>query len=374
MSVPSPPIKIRRRTLLRATGGGALAALADASPLSRPAIAQTPTIRYTLSWLPTGQYAFITAAQQLGFWKKRGLNVEVSRGYGSLAAIQAVAGGQFEMGGAQTGADLLSMMKGLDLRLIGTQGYDATLGIAVPADGPIKTAKELEGRKIGVTAAGGDTAFLPAYYRLAGVDETKVTIVSIDSKILEQTLMSGIIDAAVITGLSSIPNFVIADYKFRLLSFANAGLQFYWVSTIATGAYLAKNKEIVGNVEAGLLDGMKYMLLNPAEAVDRHLKEHEELALGNNGKRYVELGVGMTNAIITSTESIENGLGYTDLKKIDQQAALVKQYAAKPTDRALPDAAAFCLNDDVGKVTLTPAEWETVRANNRQYAQLLGRA
>lgn len=360
--------KIGRRTVLRAAGGGALATLAA------PAIAQTPTVRYTLSWLPTGQYAFITAAQQLGFWKKRGLNVEVSRGFGSLAAIQAVAGGQFDMGGAQTGADLLSMMKGLDLRLVGTQGYDATLGIAVAAEGPIKTPKDLEGRKIGVTAAGGDTAFLPAYYKLAGVDESKVTTVSIDSKILEQTLMSGTVDAAVITGLSSIPNFMAEGYKYRFLSFASANLDFYWVSTITTGTYLAKNKEIVSNFEAGLLEGMKYMLLNPKDAVERHLKQHEELAIGKNGKLFVELGAGMTSVIMTSPESMHHGLGYTDLTKINQQAALVKQYAAKPTDRALPDAATYCLNDEVDKVTLTPQEWETVRANCAPYAKLIGRS
>ncbi len=366
--------KTTRRAFLRSAAAGAVGALAADAGFPRPAIAATPTVRYTLSWLPTGQYAFITLAKQLGYWKKRGVNVEVSRGYGSLAAIQAVATGQFEMGGAQTGANLLSIMKGLDLRLVGTQGYDATLGIVVAADGPIKTPKDLEGRKIGVTAAGGDTAFLPAYYKRAGVDESKITTVSIDSKILEQTFMSGTVDACVVTGISSIPNLITADYKFRFLSFADAGLQFYWVNTLTTGGYLAKNKEVVDNVEMGILEGMKYMLLNPEEAVERHLKEHEELALGKNGKLYVELGLGMTRVIMTAPESMQHGLGYTDLAKVDEQAKLVKQYAAKPTDGPAPEAAKICLNDQTGKVTLTAAEWEKVTATSKHYAQLLGKA
>jgi hypothetical protein len=37
--------------------------------LSFPAIGQQTKIRYTLSWLPTGQYAFVYMARQLGFWK-----------------------------------------------------------------------------------------------------------------------------------------------------------------------------------------------------------------------------------------------------------------------------------------------------------------
>ena len=51
-------------------------------------------------------------------------------------------------------------------------------------------------------------------------------------------------------------------------------------------------------MQAGILEGMKFMLLNPQEAMERHLKEHEELAIGKNGKLYVELGLGMTRAIM----------------------------------------------------------------------------
>ena len=138
----------------------------------------------------------------------RGIDIDISRGYGSMAATQAVATGKFEMGGAQTGANLLSMMRGLDLRILGTQGYDATLGIIVPKNGPIATPKDLEGKKIGASAAGGDTPFLPAYCKLAGIDFSKVNVVQLDSKILEQSAMSGVVDGIVATGLSSIPNFV----------------------------------------------------------------------------------------------------------------------------------------------------------------------
>jgi ABC-type nitrate/sulfonate/bicarbonate transport system substrate-binding protein len=340
----------------------------------RPAIAQPVKVRYTLSWLPTGQYAFIYSARQLGYFKQRGIDLEISRGYGSMAAIQAVATGQFEMGGAQTGATLLSIMKGLDLRIVGTQGYDATLGIVAPEKGPIKTPKDLQGKKIGVSAAGGDTPFLPAYCGLVGVDFNSVSVVQLDSKILEQSAMSGIVDAIVVTGLSSIPNFISENFPIRMMPFSEVGLQFYWLNTLTSGSFLAKNKELVDNVQMGILDGMKFMLLNPEEAMERHIKEHEELALGKNGKLYVELGLGMTRAIMMAPESAQHGLGYTDLAKIDEQAKVVKQYAAAPNDREPPKAEGFCSNDAIGKVTLTPNEWDQVRSSSLKYAKLLGKA
>ena len=177
-----------------------------------------------------------------------------------------------------------------------------------------------------------------------------------------------------VTGLSSIPNFVSEGVPIKMMPFSEAGLQFYWLNTLTRGSFLAKNKELVDNVETGILEGMKFMLLNPQEAMERHLKEHEELALGKNGKLYVELGMGMTRAIMTAPESIQNGLGYTDLAKIDEQAKVVKQYASAPNDRDPPAAATFCTNNDIGKVTLTTAEWDQVRASTQKYVKLLGKA
>jgi hypothetical protein len=57
---------------------------------------------------------------------------------------------------------------------------------------------------------------------------------------------------------------------------------------------------------------------------------------GKNGKLYVELGLGMTNAIMIAPESMQHGLGYTDFVEIDKQARFVKQYAAASSDRDPP--------------------------------------
>jgi NitT/TauT family transport system substrate-binding protein len=362
------PVLSRRAVV--ASLAGATAASAAAFTFPRPAIAQLAKVSYTLSWLPTGQYAYLYAARQLGYFKSRGIDLDISRGYGSMAATQAVATGKFDMGGAQTGANLLSMMRGLDVQMLGTQGYDATLGIIVLKKGPITAPKDLEGKKIGASAAGGDTPFLPAYCKLAGIDLSKINLVQLDSKILEQSAMSGIVDGIVATGLSSIPNFVSQNVPIRMFPYSKVALQFYWLNTITSPAYYAKNKEVAENVQAGIAEGMKFMLLNPEEAMERHMKEHPELALGNNGKLYVELGEGLTRAIMMAPESIEHSLGYTDISKIDEQAKIVKQYVGKPGDRDLPKAETFVVN--TGNLTLTKAEWDSVTTSTRKYAELLG--
>ena len=157
-----------------------------------------------------------------------------------------------------------------------------------------------------------------------------------------------------------------------MLPYSEVGLRFYWQNTIATSSFVEKNKEVVDNVTQGILEGVKFMMLNPQEAVERHLKEHQEIAIGKNAKLYVELGMGMTSAIMIAPESVEHGLGYTDLAQVNEQAKFVQQYAAASGDRELPKVETFCSNDNSGKVVLTAAEWDQVRTSTQKYAKLLG--
>ncbi len=358
-----------RRKLLKA--GAAAATLGAIAPLSFPAIGQQIKIRYTLSWLPTGQYAFVYMARQLGFWKRRGIDVEISRGFGSMGAINGVAGDKFDMGGAATGAVLLSVMRGLDLQIVGTQGYESSMGILAPEKGSIKGPKDLEGKTVGVTAAGGDTPFLPAYFKAAGVDMSRIKLVSLDSQIIEESVINGQVDCMVAFGMSSIPNFVTQNFPVRLMKFSDYGLKFYWVNTMVRSEYLKKNQELVANVQEGLEEGMKWTMLNPEEAVERHLKEHPELAIGKNGKLFTELGVGMIAVCNTVPETEKNGVGYTDLRQLDVQAKLVRQYTGKPEDPEPPAAEKYATNFKNGSVQLSAAEWQTVKAKTGKYAKLL---
>ena len=50
-------------------------------------------VSFTLSWVADGSNAYAYVARELGFWDELGLDVQVSRGYGSVAAAQAVGAG-----------------------------------------------------------------------------------------------------------------------------------------------------------------------------------------------------------------------------------------------------------------------------------------
>ena len=85
---------VTRRTFLKSAS-----ALAAAASIPRRANGQTQRkIILTNPWLPDGSCMFTFVAKNKGYYQKRGLDVEISRGFGSVAAAQAVGSGKFEYG------------------------------------------------------------------------------------------------------------------------------------------------------------------------------------------------------------------------------------------------------------------------------------
>lgn len=75
---------VRSLAALVAVGGLALAAA--------PAAAQTP-IKLVLNWKYEGPQAWFFVAQDKGYFKAEGLDVEIDQGEGSAASIPKVAAG-----------------------------------------------------------------------------------------------------------------------------------------------------------------------------------------------------------------------------------------------------------------------------------------
>ena len=148
MTTNADSLALPRRAFLRAGG----AALAGASmTLARPAIAQSlRPVKLTLPWLANGSTLFTYVAKNQGFFKRRGLDVSIARGFGSVAAAQAIGAGEFDFGFVFAGGTILGAARGLPLVALATLGYDATMGIALRADSPIREPKNLEGKKIGI--------------------------------------------------------------------------------------------------------------------------------------------------------------------------------------------------------------------------------
>src|SRR5438270_12572030 len=106
--------KVSRRQILAGT-----AAAFAASNFPAPAIAQgASNIKMTLPWLPQGSQFFAFVARNRGYWKTRGLNVDIARGFGSAAAIQTITQGQMQTGIIAAPSVLVAAAQNLDTRVV----------------------------------------------------------------------------------------------------------------------------------------------------------------------------------------------------------------------------------------------------------------
>ena len=361
---------ISRRRFLKTTAVGM--AIAAPAPLARPAIAQAKKVILGLPWLPTGQYTFPFVAREIGAWSKRGLDVEVVRGAGSLGALQSLVAGRFDIAILGTPPTLVGIQRGQPLRVLGTIGYEHTLALALPADSPIKEPAQLVGHKIGQVPAAGDTPLLPIFLERNHVDPSKVEIVALEAKVLEQTLISRQVDAIPIYAVSSLPNFVTRKFAVRQWPYSSVGLKFYLTQIVAKPAFVDANRQLFADVIDGLFEGIKYTLLEPERSIDLHLKANPEISILEMSREFITVGQSIIQVSIYSDQSRQHGLGYSVPEELVWQAKILRETSAKDLPGDPPGPENYLTNEFVGKVTLSPAEWDRVHQRVAPYADLVG--
>ncbi|MBR0680365.1 ABC transporter substrate-binding protein [Roseomonas eburnea] len=359
---------VSRRALLAA---GLFAA--GATPrLSAPALAQgLKPVKLTLPWLANGSTLFTYVAKNQGFFRRRGIDVSISRGFGSVAAAQAVGSGEFDYGFVFAGGTILGAARGLPLVAMSTLGYDATMGILVRADSPVREAKDLEGRKIGIVPTSAEAPYWPAFARKTGIDAAGITMVQMDNRVLEQGLINRQVDAITAIGTSSVPVMLALRQQCRFLPWSKAGVSLYAGQVVTRRETLEKDRELSRAVTDALGEGLAFALKDPEAGIDIFLREVPEIGVTSGGRENARISQALMHYTVLSPEAQTHSLGYTDMAKAAEMVEMVMEFGA-PRDARKPDVATLFSNDFAGTVKLTAAEWAQVRQNVASYAAILG--
>ena len=146
-----------------ATTGGALAA-----SVAKPALAQEKKkLLLGVGGKPLLYYLPLTIAERKNFFTAEGLDVEINDFGGGAKSLQALVGGSVDIVTGAYEHTVRMQAKGQDIRAICELGRFPGIVIAVKKDlaGKVKSAADLKGLKIGVTAPGSST-FITAQYAL----------------------------------------------------------------------------------------------------------------------------------------------------------------------------------------------------------------
>lgn len=208
---------------------GCLASCA-ALALATSAAAQAPEkLKVRLDWTPWGVHGAMHLAQQKGWYKAAGLDVQIEDGNGSVTTVQIVGSSDnFDLGHAALGPMMIARDKGLPVKAVAVFARTSDLGMLVPADSGIKTPADLKGKKVAYTAGSLEAPFIDPFLAAGGLKRSDLELVNVDATAKAATYVAGRSDAV----FSTIPFFeavvaqprpsnsiLFADYKLPMPSF-----------------------------------------------------------------------------------------------------------------------------------------------------------
>ena len=172
-----------------------IASLAITAALALPAAAQD-RISLMLDWFVNPDHGPIILAQELGYFKEAGLEVEIITPSDPNAPPRMVAAGSVDLAISYQPQLHLNRHDGLSLRRVGTLISTPLTCLVVLADGPVKTMADLRGRKVGFAVAGVQEVMLNAMLAHSGMAPTDVEQINIGWSI-SPALMAGQVDGVI---------------------------------------------------------------------------------------------------------------------------------------------------------------------------------
>ncbi|MEU0031399.1 ABC transporter substrate-binding protein [Streptomyces sp. NPDC006335] len=266
------------RRLLAALAAGASLVTASAcgssgdSGASDPKSSSGGTTTVKLGLIPIVDVAPIYLGQKKGFYSKHGLKLQISTASGGAAIVPGVASGQFQFGFSNVTSLLIAQSSGVPVKAVsngiastGLQGKDFA-GIAVKEGSPIKSAKDLEGRKVAINSLKNiNESAVRESVRKDGGDPDKVQFVELAFDQMPAALDGGQVDAAcavepALATIKSQGGQVIASPLVDVAEDTTVAL--YFTST----RYQQQNADVVKKFQAATAESLAYADAHPDEA------------------------------------------------------------------------------------------------------------
>lgn len=260
---------ISSRSLLFAAAAaiGIAGSLASATP----AAAQTK-LKVVLNWKYQGPQGMFFLADDRGYFKAEGIEVQLDQGNGSGGVPALVGNGTYDVGFGDMNALIeMAAKKPEDAPIAVYVMYNQPpFTIAVKADSPIKTAKDLEGKSIGGPANDGALKLFPAFCKIAKIDCTTVKLSNMQPNLRENMLMQGQVDGVfgyVNTIRFSAKLAKIDEDKIRYIKYGDYGMDLYSNAIIVPKKMAKEKPELVKGFLRALNKGMLDSIKDPEASV-----------------------------------------------------------------------------------------------------------
>ena len=216
----------------------------------------------TKTYFPT---ILATVAKEKGLFEKEGLRPEITIYRGGGETFEAITAGSADLGTVAVPLIATSRKRGVLTKIVGANGDEWSGWIlGVKTDSPVKSAKELDGKKVGITSAGSGTDTLALWAQSA--HKANFQRIGVGGGGLVPNLLNNNLAAAVI--YSPLSYQVVSEGKVRvLIDFATAMPPNLIGGWTATEKNLTEKRAFIQKGLNALYGALEYMRNNPDYAI-----------------------------------------------------------------------------------------------------------
>jgi NitT/TauT family transport system substrate-binding protein len=293
-----------------------------------PSAQQPPQkVVFALNWFPVGDHAAYWVALEKGYYRQRGLDVDMQNSKGSGDSIAKVDTGRADVGLADSAVVIASAARGTRIKVVGMVFDKSPLNIWSRKEAPITKPKDLEGKSVAAPPGDGQRQMFPAFARLHGIDQSKVTWVNVEPAAKVPALAEKRVDAVAdyTTGLPFYEK-AIGKGNAVMLPWADHGFDMYSMSIIASEKTMKERGPVLKAFLEALYLGWRDVMSDPKSALEIFKKRVPEIDLS-----IIEPNMMMGLDLMKTDRYAKNGIGWMEEKKMCDSVDLVNTYMGVPT-------------------------------------------
>ncbi|GAA3294920.1 ABC transporter substrate-binding protein [Dactylosporangium vinaceum] len=226
-------------------------------------------VTYLTAFGAVGRDAFAWVAQEKGYFKEAGLDVDIQLGAATGENLKGLASGKAQFANLDLIGAWILAGKGeyKDFRAIAAIHQQTLVSIVALEGGGITAPKDLEGKKLGAATGSVNQLLFPGYAKLAGIDPTKIQWVNAQPAQLPALLAGGQVQAlsTFLIGSKGIEK-AAGGKKSVVLPYSKYLGDLYGNGIITTSKIAKENPDLAKRFRDASLKALKYTIEHPDDA------------------------------------------------------------------------------------------------------------